>query len=36
MGARERVMQAGCGDVVARPLEVRAFLDRVRVWTHQA
>jgi CheY-like chemotaxis protein len=35
-GARERVMQAGCDDMVAKPLDVRAFLDRVRVWTHQA
>jgi CheY-like chemotaxis protein len=35
-GARERVLQAGCDDLVAKPLDVRAFLDRVRVWTHQA
>ena len=35
-GARERVLQAGCDDMVAKPLDVRAFLDRVRVWTHQA
>jgi CheY-like chemotaxis protein len=35
-GARERVMQAGCDDMVAKPLDVRAFLDRVHVWTHQA
>jgi two-component system, cell cycle response regulator DivK len=34
-GARERVLQAGCDDMVAKPLDVRAFLDRVRVWTHQ-
>ena len=35
-GARERVLQAGCDDMVAKPLDVRAFLDRVRVWTHRA
>ncbi|HEX2208415.1 MAG TPA: response regulator [Longimicrobium sp.] len=34
-GARERVLQAGCDDMVAKPLDVRAFLDRVRVWTRQ-
>lgn len=34
-GARERVLQAGCDDMVAKPLDVRAFLDRVRGWTHQ-
>ncbi|MBW3572519.1 MAG: response regulator [Gemmatimonadetes bacterium] len=32
-GARDRVMQAGCDDMVPKPLDVRAFLDRVRVWT---
>jgi CheY-like chemotaxis protein len=32
-GARERVLQAGCDDMVAKPLDVRAFLDKVRVWT---
>jgi CheY-like chemotaxis protein len=32
-GARERVMQAGCDDMVPKPLDVRAFLDKVRVWT---
>ncbi|HEV3049465.1 MAG TPA: response regulator, partial [Longimicrobium sp.] len=28
-GARERVLQAGCNDMVAKPLDVRAFLDKV-------
>jgi CheY-like chemotaxis protein len=32
-GARERVLQAGCDDMVPKPLDVRAFLDKVRVWT---
>jgi CheY-like chemotaxis protein len=32
-GARERVLQAGCDDMMAKPLDVRAFLDKVRVWT---
>lgn len=35
-GARERVLQAGCDDMVAKPLDVRAFLERVRVWTQKA
>ena len=32
-GAREQVAAAGCDDIVAKPLDVRAFLDRVRSWT---
>lgn len=32
-GAREQVLQAGCNDMMPKPLDVRAFLDRVRVWT---
>ncbi len=35
-GARERVLQAGCDDMVPKPLDVRAFLDKVRVWTQPA
>ena len=35
-GARERVLQAGCDDMVAKPLDVRAFLAKVRIWTQPA
>ena len=35
-GAREHVLQAGCDDMVPKPLDVRAFLEKVRVWTHPA
>lgn len=35
-GARERVLQAGCNDMMAKPLDVRAFLDKVRAWTQPA
>jgi CheY-like chemotaxis protein len=35
-GARDRVLQAGCNDMMAKPLDVRAFLDKVRVWTQPA
>ena len=31
-GARERVMQAGCDDFLAKPLDVRSFVERVRHW----
>jgi CheY-like chemotaxis protein len=31
-GAREAVLQAGCNDMVLKPLDIRAFLDRLRVW----
>ncbi|MDB4950380.1 MAG: two-component response regulator [Gemmatimonadetes bacterium] len=31
-GAREQVMAAGCDDFMCKPLDVRAFLDRVRTW----
>lgn len=34
-GARERVLAAGCDDIVPKPLDVRAFLDKVRVWTQR-
>lgn len=32
-GARDQVMAAGCDDMVTKPLDVRVFLERVRVWT---
>lgn len=32
-GARDQVKAAGCDDIVAKPLDVRLFLERVRVWT---
>lgn len=32
-GARERVLQAGCDDMMPKPLDVRAFLDKVRALT---
>lgn len=32
-GAREQVRAAGCDDMVTKPLDVRAFLERVRAWT---
>ena len=31
-GARQQVLEAGCDDLVPKPIDVRAFLDRVRVW----
>ncbi|HEV2148954.1 MAG TPA: response regulator [Longimicrobiaceae bacterium] len=31
-GARERVMEAGCDDYVAKPINVRTFLARVEGW----
>ena len=34
-GARQRALDAGCDDLVPKPLDVRAFLDQVRVWTQQ-
>lgn len=32
-GAREKVLQAGCDDIVHKPIDVRTFIDRVRAWT---
>ena len=32
-GARDEVRAAGFDDLVTKPLDVRAFLDRVRAWT---
>ncbi|NNC32787.1 response regulator [Longimicrobium terrae] len=31
-GARDRVLAAGCDDLVTKPIDVRAFLGRVRGW----
>jgi two-component system cell cycle response regulator DivK len=31
-GARDRVMEAGCDDYVAKPIDVRTFLMRVEGW----
>lgn len=31
-GAREGVMEAGCDDFVGKPLDIRAFLEKVRAW----
>jgi CheY-like chemotaxis protein len=31
-GARREVLEAGCDDVVVKPLDIRAFLQKVRTW----
>lgn len=31
-GARQRVLDAGCDDLVAKPIDVRTFLEKVRAW----
>jgi two-component system, cell cycle response regulator DivK len=31
-GARQRVLEAGCDDLVPKPIDVRAFLEQVRLW----
>lgn len=31
-GARKQVLDAGCDDLVPKPIDVRAFLDKVRIW----
>ncbi len=31
-GARERVLEAGCDDLVVKPIDVRRFLERVQLW----
>jgi CheY-like chemotaxis protein len=31
-GAREAVIEAGCDDVVVKPIDIRAFLDRLPSW----
>jgi len=34
-GARQRVLEAGCDDLVPKPLDVRAFLDQIRGWVRR-
>jgi CheY-like chemotaxis protein len=34
-GARQRVLDAGCDDLVPKPLDVRAFLEQIRVWVRR-
>jgi CheY-like chemotaxis protein len=31
-GARDLVISAGCDDYLGKPIDVRTFLDRVRLW----
>jgi two-component system, cell cycle response regulator DivK len=31
-GARPAVMEAGCDDLVTKPVDIRSFIDKVRVW----
>lgn len=31
-GARGPVLEAGCDDLVAKPVDIRAFIEKVRVW----
>lgn len=31
-GARDRVLAAGCDDLVAKPIDVRSFLGKMREW----
>lgn len=31
-GAREAVLEAGCSDCVLKPLDIRMFMERLRVW----
>jgi CheY-like chemotaxis protein len=31
-GARESVLAAGCSDMVLKPVDIRAFLEKIRVW----
>jgi CheY-like chemotaxis protein len=31
-GAREAVFEAGCSDVVVKPIDIRAFLSRLPAW----
>jgi CheY-like chemotaxis protein len=31
-GARDQVIAAGCDDFMCKPLDVRRFLERVRIW----
>jgi len=34
-GARQRVLDAGCDDLVPKPIDVRAFLEQVRAWVRR-
>lgn len=34
-GARQRVLEAGCDDLVPKPLDVRAFLEQIRAWVRR-
>jgi CheY-like chemotaxis protein len=34
-GARQRVLEAGCDDLVPKPLDVRAFLQQIRLWVQR-
>jgi two-component system, cell cycle response regulator DivK len=34
-GARQRVLEAGCDDLVPKPIDVRAFLEQVRAWARR-
>lgn len=34
-GARQRVLDAGCDDLVPKPIDVRAFLEQIRVWARR-
>ncbi|HEU4454880.1 MAG TPA: response regulator [Longimicrobium sp.] len=31
-GARPAVLDAGCDDLVTKPVDIRSFIDKVRVW----
>ena len=34
-GARQRVLDAGCDDLVPKPIDVRVFLEQVRAWVRR-
>jgi len=34
-GARERVLEAGCNDYIAKPIDVRSFLVKVETWLRE-
>ena len=34
-GARQRVLDAGCDDLVPKPIDVRAFLEQIRAWVRR-
>ncbi|HEX6750514.1 MAG TPA: response regulator [Longimicrobium sp.] len=31
-GARHAVLEAGCNDLVVKPLDIRAFMERLKAW----